>query len=74
MYEKIKKANNMMRLIRRSLIQLDEEMFLKLFEALVRSHWQHANVLWHPTKIKDTVVKMSRDELLNIHQHSRTCL
>ena len=32
MYEKIKKANNMMGLIRRSFIHLDEEMFLKLYK------------------------------------------
>ena len=53
MYEKIKKANNMMGLIRRSFIHLDEEMFLKLYKALVRPHLEYANVIWHPTKIKD---------------------
>ena len=52
MYEKIKKANNMMAL-RRSFIHLDEEMFLKLYKALVRRHLEYANVIWHPTKIKD---------------------
>ena len=49
MYEKIKKANNMMGLIRRSFIHLDEEMFLKLYKALVRPHLEYANVIWHPT-------------------------
>ena len=53
MYEKIKKANNMMGLIRRSFIHLGEEMFLKLYKALVRPHLEYANVIWHPTKIKD---------------------
>ena len=53
MYEKIKKANNMMGLIRRSFIHLDEEMFLNLYKALVRPHLEYANVIWHPTKIKD---------------------
>ena len=46
MYEKIKKANNMVGLIRRSFIHLDEEMFLK-------PYLEYANVIWHPTKIKD---------------------
>ena len=53
MYEKIKKANNMMGLIRRSFIHMDEEMFLKLYKALVRPHLEYANVIWYPTKIKD---------------------
>ena len=52
MYEKIKKANNMMGLIRRSFIHL-ESMFLNLYKALVRPHLEYANVIWHPTKIKD---------------------
>ena len=53
MYEKVKKANNIMALIRRSFINLDVEMFLKLYKALVRPHLEYANVIWHPTKIKD---------------------
>ena len=53
MYEKIKKANNMMGLIWRSFIHLDEEMFLKLYKALVRHYLEYANVIWHPTKMKD---------------------
>ena len=42
MYEKIKKANNVMGLIRRSFIHMDEEMFLKLYKALVRAHLEYA--------------------------------
>ena len=42
-----------MGLIRRSFIHLDEEMFLNLYKVLVRSHLEYANVIWHPTKIKD---------------------
>ena len=53
MYEKIKKANNMMGLIRRSFMHLDKEMFLNLYKALVRPHLEYANVIWHPTKMKD---------------------
>ena len=53
MYGKIKKANNMMGLIRRSFIHLDEEMFLNPYQALVRPQLEYANVIWHPTIIKD---------------------
>ena len=53
MYEKIKKVNNMMGLIRRSFFHLDEEMSLKLTKVLVRPHLEYVNVIWHPTKIKD---------------------
>ena len=53
MYEKIKKANNMVGLIKRSFVHLDDEMFLNLYKALVRPHLEYANVIWHPTKIKD---------------------
>ena len=53
MYEKIKKANNMMGLIRCSFIHLDESMFKKLFKALVRPHTEYANAVWNPMKMKD---------------------
>ncbi|MCG8626996.1 MAG: hypothetical protein MJE68_33970 [Proteobacteria bacterium] len=52
-YEKINKANSMMGLIHRSFIHLDEDMFKKLFKALVHPHLEYANSVWHPTKIKD---------------------
>ena len=53
MYRKIKKANTMMGINRRSFIHQDEEMFLKLYKGLVRPNLEYANVIWHPTKIKD---------------------
>ena len=43
----------MMGLIRRSFIHLDKEMFLNLYKTLVRPHLEYANLIWHPTKIKD---------------------
>ena len=52
-YEKINKANSMMGLICRSFIHMDEDMFKKLFKALVCPHLEYANSVWHPTKIKD---------------------
>ena len=52
--KKINKANSMMGLICRSFIYMDEDMFKKLFKAIVRPHLEYANSVWHPTKIKDT--------------------
>ena len=52
-YEKINKANSMMGLIRRSFIYMDEDMFKKLFKAIVHPHLEYANSVWHPTNIKD---------------------
>ena len=53
MYEKIKKANNVMGLIRCSFIYLDESMFKKLYKALVRPHTEYANAVWNPMKMQD---------------------
>ena len=44
----VKKANQMVGLIRRSFEYLDKDMFLKLFKAIVRPHLEYANVVWHP--------------------------
>ena len=41
MNEKLKKANNMMGLIRRSFVYLDEAVFLKLYKALVHPHMEY---------------------------------
>ena len=56
MYEKIKKANNMMGLIMRSVIHLYKEMFLNQYKALVRLHLEYANVTCHPTKNKRYII------------------
>ena len=42
-----------MGLICRSFIHMDEDMFKKLFKALVHPHLEYANSVWHSTKIKD---------------------
>ena len=52
-YEKINKANSMMGLIHRSFINIDEDMFKKLFKVVVHPHLEYVNSVWHPTKIKD---------------------
>ena len=55
MYEKVRKANNMMGFIKRSFIHLGEEMFLKLYKTLICPHIEYANSKWYPTKIKDII-------------------
>ena len=44
----VKKANQVMGLIRRSFSHLDKEMFINLYKSLVRPHLEYANVIWHP--------------------------
>ena len=51
--EKVNKANNIMGLIRRTFMHLDEGIFSKLFKVLVRPHLEYANAAWYPTKMKD---------------------
>ena len=58
MYEEIKKANNMIGLIRCSFTHLNESMFKKLYKALVRPH-----TVWNPMKMKEY-----NDVLLNTYQ------
>ena len=45
----------MMVLIRRSFIHLDEEMFLKVYKALVCPHIEYANSIRYPTKMKEII-------------------
>ena len=46
--EKIKKANNMVGLIRRSFSYLDGHLFKKLFTTFVRPHLEYAQSVWSP--------------------------
>ena len=47
--EKVTKANNVIGIIRRSFTHLNEEIFLKLYKALVRPHLEYAAVVWSPS-------------------------
>lgn len=51
-YEKIKKANSIMGIIRRTYLHLDEETFCLLYKALVRPHLEYGNAVWAPYKKK----------------------
>ena len=45
---KIKKANQIIGIIRRSFQHLDEDMFLQLYKSMVRPHLEYANQVWSP--------------------------
>ena len=50
---KVNKANKVMGLIRRTFSYLDNDMFRKLFKALVRPHLEYGSSVWHPNLLKD---------------------
>jgi ribonuclease P/MRP protein subunit RPP40 len=50
--EKVKKANQMFAVIRRSFHYLSEKSFIPLYKALVRSHLDFASSVWAPTSMK----------------------
>ena len=49
---KVKKANQILGIIRRSFTSLSHNSFIKLYKALVRSHLEYGVSVWHPHKIK----------------------
>ena len=57
---KIKKANQIMGLIRRTFTYLDKESFKKLYTALVRPHLEYAQAVWSPhlKKYQDLVERV----------------
>lgn len=54
-YEKIKKAYQMLGIINRNFSNLDRFSFLLLYKSMVRSHIEYANVVWSP--YKDYLIK-----------------
>ena len=50
--EKVKKANSMLAIIRRTFVNLRKELFIPLYKSLVRSHLEFASSVWCPYKIK----------------------
>ena len=51
--KKVNKANSMLALIKGTFKYLDNHSFLILYTALVRTHLEFANVVWHPYLWKD---------------------
>ena len=52
---KVKKANQVIGIIRRSFLHLDAEMFLQLYKSLVRPHLEYANQVWAPRHAKHII-------------------
>ena len=52
----VNKANQMVGIIKRSFTYLDKDMFLLLYKALVRPHLEYANVIWHPTFKRQSIM------------------
>ena len=50
---KVNKANSMLALIKGTFEYLDNHSFLRLYTAMVRTHVEFANVVWHPYLRKD---------------------
>ena len=51
--KKVNKANSMLALIKGTFEYLDNHSFLRLYTAIVRTHVEFANVVWHPYLRKD---------------------
>ena len=47
-YEKIKKANKILAIIRRTFTKMDANIFCQLFKGLVRPHLEYAQAVWSP--------------------------
>ena len=57
LHSRIRKANNISGIIRRTFTYLDEETFKKLFKALVRPHLEYAATVWKP-RLKRDIAKL----------------
>jgi hypothetical protein len=55
----VKKANQMLGLIKRNFTALDPYSFTQLYKALVRSHLEYGNVIWRPHYRKD-ILKLEK--------------
>ena len=49
----VKKANQLLGLIRRSFTYLDGELMKQLFTSVIRPHLEYGNVIWHPYLQRD---------------------
>ena len=60
--EKVKTANNIMAVIRRSFTYLDKSIFTRLFKSLVRPHLEYASSVWYPMlqKSKEMIENVQR--------------
>ena len=50
----VKKANSMLGLIKRNFKYIDEDIFLKLYKALVRPHLEYGQTIWYPQLVRQS--------------------
>ena len=74
-YFKVNKANSTMAVIRRSFQKLDEDTFVPLHKALVRTHLYYAYCIWSPykQKYKDALENVQRRATKQINGMSDMC-
>lgn len=53
--QKVKKANQILGMIRNTFQCLDKEVFLPLYKSLIRPHLEYASVIWKPNLKKDII-------------------
>jgi len=63
----VSKANQLLGLIKRSFVYIDQQVMKHLYVAIVRPHLEYGNVVWHPRYKKDT-------DMLESVQHRATRL
>jgi hypothetical protein len=71
MQSKENKANSVMRMIRRTYAQLDEDRFLLLYQSLVCQHLEYANLVWAPNlKKKKHIKSIESPKIVEEHTHT----
>ena len=61
---KVKKANQMLGIIKRTFSHMDKDMFTILYKSLIRPHLEYGNPIWSACYSKDKMeLKMYRGEL-----------
>ena len=53
---KVNKANQMMGMVRRSIVYMDPENFCWLYEVVVRLHLEYVNAVWCPLRKKEIIM------------------
>ena len=46
--QKVRKANSLLGLIKKSFVYMDEKVLVKLYKAIARPHLEYCNQVWHP--------------------------
>ena len=60
----VKKGNQMVGIVKRAFKHMDKEMFMNIYKALIRSHLETGNKIWHPIRKTDS------DHLENVQRRA----